>query len=83
MRKSDFREDYEWAFDCPDDDATMHEKIQYQRRLRAAWDAAANNFTAVLDIPLPREGQWWTNPEGIPPHVQAERIKRQLRRYER
>jgi hypothetical protein len=67
----------------PDFDDPHEVKLAWQLKLRKRWEAAAEKPSLAIDIPLEDPSRWWTRVEGIPPHEEAERIKRQLRRYER
>jgi hypothetical protein len=56
-KKSDFVEDRLWNVDIPDDDSTLKEKLDYQRKLRQRWDQAANEPPDFISsIPLPGSG---------------------------
>jgi hypothetical protein len=78
MRKSDFREDREFSYDCPDDDATLAEKLEYQRRLRKFWESC--ELPSALPFASPN-APWYCHPYEISPEQQREFQQRQRQRY--
>jgi hypothetical protein len=79
-KRSDFREDYEFSYDAPDDDATLAEKLAYQRKLEARRLKAEkpSDLPEVFD-----ERRWWCIPGAVSPEYQQQQIKKQMKRYER
>jgi hypothetical protein len=80
-RKSDFREDREFSYDCPDDDATLQEKLAYQRHLQKRVEQA--ELPSSLPWISPSETRWWRIPGAMPPEYQRQQIQKQMKRYER
>jgi hypothetical protein len=64
MRKSDFRADRDNNYDpTPTEEMSLREKIEHQRKIRKAWEAAE----CPADLPwLPMDCEWWQDPYGIP-----------------
>ena len=81
MGKSDFREDREFSYDPPSDDATLAERLEYQRHLRRRWDACEKPGDC-LDIPMEDPDKWWTHPTNPSSEQIQQQIKRQMKRYE-
>jgi hypothetical protein len=83
-----FRQDRDWSrasdlYDPPGPEGSMKEKIEYQRRLRQAWESM-NDLppSAILDFPMP-DGRWYTHPYAPSPEYQRQQLKKQMARYER
>ena len=79
-RKSDFVEDRQFNA-VPDIHAPLEEKLRYQRKLRAAWEACERP-SDCLDIPMEDPDKWWTHPTNPSPEQIQQQIKRQMKRYE-
>jgi hypothetical protein len=76
-RKSDFREDREFSYDPPDDDATLAEKLEYQRKLREFWESCE----IPSRLPFAAEGApWFHFPYNPSPEQLAYQQKRYLKR---
>jgi hypothetical protein len=74
---SDFRDDYYWSYDAPDDDATLAEKLAYQRKLREFWESCE----IPSRLPYARaNANWWELPYAIDSAAIA---RQQLRRLKR
>jgi hypothetical protein len=80
MRKSDFREDREMNFDAPGDDATLREKLEWQRQL----EAQRLNAEKPSDIPDVAfdERRWWMIPFCPSPEQLQHQSKRYLKRIQ-
>jgi hypothetical protein len=79
--ETSFKADREFSYDCPDDDATLAEKIEYQRKLRHYCE----NCQPPSRQPFisPNENRWWAHPEGRSPQQIQYELKREMKRYER
>ena len=77
MAKDFFREDRDFNFDAPGNDATTREKLEHQRKPRKACEF---NHERPFDSPWtnPFDPRWWCQVEGISP----EQEEYQRRQYE-
>jgi hypothetical protein len=69
----------EWQ--VPDESASMQEKLEHQRKLRAAWDACAEHPFDAINIPLEDASRWWTHPTNPSPEQIERQIQKQMRKY--
>jgi hypothetical protein len=80
MRKSDFREDREFSYDPPDDDAPMEAKMFFQRKLREFIESPNCGPHNYPWVSTSMEYKWWLDAYGLPPQYYQQQQERYLKR---
>jgi hypothetical protein len=65
----------------PNDDATLAEKLKFQRRVREAWQSQTDLFVNDIPMWLDLDDRWYCHPEGLPPEYVQRLINRQKKRW--